>query len=58
MIKKIKEYFELKKAINIALKDYDKDTIIDIMKNEIGGWSNGCGILNHTSVLKVEKLIK
>lgn len=38
--------FKIKKALKSALEEYDKETIIDIIENEVGGWAAGCEILN------------
>lgn len=45
MIFKIK----VKKALKIALKNFSKDTIIEIMTYENGGWANGAELLNEVS---------
>lgn len=37
---------EIIKAINFALKEYDKDSIVDIMETEFGGWSSEAEVLN------------
>lgn len=38
---------KIKRALEIALEDYDKETIIDILTYEEGGWHNGTEILNN-----------
>lgn len=42
------DYSEVKKALLLALKDFDKDTILEISQDDWtkDSWCNGCEVLN------------
>jgi hypothetical protein len=48
---------EIKKAVEIALQEYDKETILDIVKNEDGGWGNGAEALNNVDPIVLRRII-
>lgn len=39
-------YTQVKKAIHSALKEFDKEVILEIAEETQSGWANGCEALN------------
>lgn len=58
MLKNIIEFFQIRKALKRALKDFDETVVLEIIENEEDGWSNGCEILNGIDISKVKKVMR
>lgn len=58
MIKQLLLNMKIKKALKIALKEYDKATVLDIIQNEKDGWSNETEILNNIDVELVKPILE
>ena len=48
---------KIKQALQLALEDYDRYTILEITENKEKGWANGTEILNEASLKEVAKAL-
>jgi len=57
MMQKLVRFMNVRKALKVALKEYDKETILDIIENELDGWGNGTEILNGIEYMEVKQVL-